>query len=165
MNQTQVLRCTGGLDSSSTYGRCVAKPAPAPVLSPCDRCSACLTGARSLVSATAVATNATAAGVAESFYSWCSARGYALASCRMVQSAVAASLKGNLGRRAGALCNRLGECAASIAADTTCQPAVAAVGANGTVVRGSLDTCTVEGVSGGSQVTGTASGSGEGMFC
>lgn len=155
MNTTQVLRCSGGLDTSFTYGRCIPKPPPPPVITPCERCSRCLTAARTLVSST-FNSSATPATLASSFYTWCSAQGYALASCRSLQTAITSSFKGNLARRAGALCQRLDECAASVASDATCALAVNTAGLTNNTARvsGALDSCTVEGVSGGQQVSG-----------
>jgi hypothetical protein len=155
MNKTQVLRCSGGLDTSNTFGRCIAKPPPPPVVTPCERCGRCLTAARSLVSST-FNSSATPTTLASSFYTWCSGQGYALASCRSIQTAITSSYKGNLARRAGALCQRLEECASTVAADATCGLAVnfAGPGNNTARVSGSLDSCTVEGVSGGRQVAG-----------
>lgn len=162
MNTTKVLACVGGRDVATTYGRCTAKPPALPSLPPCERCVACLTAASSLVAEHVVAVNATAAALGDSFYSWCSSRGYALAACRTVRSNVASSLYGNTGRRAGALCSRLGECSASVIANATCQATVANSSANArantTALTGVVDTCTVEGVKGGSQVSGISIG-------
>lgn len=153
-NSTQVMRCSGGLDTSSTYGRCIPRPPTPPAVTPCERCSRCLGVARMLVSSTFNASTATGMQLSVEFYTWCSTRGFALASCRSVQMAIAASMKGNLARRAGALCQRLEECPASVAADAACTLAVAGVWNNTPVVSGPLDMCTVEGVSGGQQVAG-----------
>lgn len=154
MNKTQVMRCAGGLDTSSSYGRCVPKPLPPPELTPCERCSRCLTAARVLVSATSASTTATPTALSSDFYSWCSGRGYALASCRSVQASITTSMSGNLARRAGALCQRLEECHASVASDLTCGLAVSGTGNSSSPVSGRLDLCTVEGVSGGQPVAG-----------
>lgn len=153
-NSTQVLRCSGGLDTSSTYGRCIPKPPPPPAVTPCERCSRCMGAARMLVSSTFNASTATGTQLSTEFYTWCSTRGFALASCRSVQAAIATSMKGNLARRAGAICQRLEACAASLVGDTACTLAVAGVGNNTAVVSSPLDMCTVEGVSGGQQVAG-----------
>lgn len=155
MNKTTVLRCSGGIDSSSTYGRCVPKPPPPPVVTPCERCLRCLTTVQTPVSAAVANASAAPAALADSFYTWCSSRGYALSSCRAVQTAISSSMRGNLARRAGALCQRLQECPATIASDTSCGLSVSGVGPNATSpVTGRLDMCSVEGVSGGSQVSG-----------
>lgn len=163
MNKTQVLRCSGGLDSSSSYGRCIAKPPPPPVLTPCERCLRCLTAARVSVAAAVNASAATPTSLASSFYSWCSSRGSALSVCRAVQTAVSGSLNGNLARRTGALCQRLEECPASVASDSTCGLSVTAVGNSNSSgpVTGRLDMCTVEGVSGGQQVAGLSEFNGQ----
>lgn len=149
-NTTQVLRCSGGLDTSFTYGRCIPKPPPPPVVAPCQRCSHCLSAARLLVSTTFNASTATPTKLSTDFYNWCSGRGYALASCRAVQTAITSSMNGNLARRAGALCQRLEDCPA----DASCALSVAGAGNKTAAVSGRLDTCTLEGVSGGQQVAG-----------
>jgi hypothetical protein len=53
--------------------------------------------------------------VAELFRSNCSA-GNAEALCRSSAGFIASSNKGNLGRRAGAICSMLGECRAHVSA-------------------------------------------------
>jgi hypothetical protein len=164
MNRTVVLRCSGGLDRSSDWGRCVAKPVPPPAESPCQRCISCLTSAQGMVAAAVAAATASSTSLGDAFYTWCSGRGYALSSCRDVKAAVAASYGGNLARRAGALCTRLGAEAgcSAVADDATCAPSLASFSANATTLKGALDACTLEGISGGSQVSGSYSGTGEG---
>jgi hypothetical protein len=180
-NTTRVLRCTAGLDTATSYGLCVAKPPPPPVVTPCERCSSCITAIRGVVDAANASTSQPAATLAANFYSWCSAQNvYALTSCRAVQTSISSSFNGNLARRAGALCTRLGECASSLAADSTCRittasnatsatggNATSATGANSTTANvssvslsGQLDVCTVEGLSTGGQVQGTFTGTG-----
>jgi hypothetical protein len=157
MNKTQVLRCSGGLDTSTTYGRCVPKPPPPPTLTQCERCSRCLTAAGAFVSSTFNSSTATSTKLGSDFYTWCSGRGYPLASCVSLQAAIAGSYMGNLARRAGALCQRLQDCPAAVAADSSCGLSMAAAASSGNATRpvtGRLDLCSVEGVTGGQQVAG-----------
>jgi hypothetical protein len=179
-NTTRVLRCTAGLDTATSYGLCVAKPPPPPVVTPCERCSSCITAIRGVVDAANASSNQPAATLAANFYIWCSAQNvYALTSCRAVQTSISSSFNGNLARRGGALCTRLGECASSLASDAACRittasNATSATGGNATLaaggnataaggsvsMTGQLDVCTVEGLSTGSQVQGTFIGTG-----
>jgi hypothetical protein len=157
MNKTQVLRCAGGLDTSTTYGCCIPKPPPPPTLTQCERCSRCLTAAGTFVSSTFNSSTATSAKLGSDFYTWCSRQGYPLASCLSLQTAIAGSYMGNLARRAGALCQRLQDCPAAVAADAGCGLSMAAAGSSGNATRlvtGRLDLCSVEGVGGGQQVAG-----------
>jgi hypothetical protein len=184
-NTSTVLRCSAGLDTATIYGACVAKPPPPPVITPCARCSACITAIKGVVDAANATFSQSSSTLAANFYTWCSAQNtYALTSCRTVQTSIAGSYNGNLARRAGALCMRLGECSSSVAADTTCRITVGAAvtGVNTTSstnstnstadatvavavaaapLIGLLDVCTVEGVTTGSQVQGTYTGTGE----
>jgi hypothetical protein len=176
-----VLRCTAGLDTATSYSLCVAKPPPPPVVTPCERCSSCIAAIKGVVDAANASTSQPASTLAANFYGWCSAQNvYALTSCRAVQTSISSSFNGNLARRAGALCTRLGECASNLAADSACRITTAsdvtlATGGNanstaggnvtstsgGSIsLTGQLDVCTVEGVSTGSQVQGTFTGTG-----
>jgi hypothetical protein len=64
-----------------------------------------------------------------------------------LEKSVSGSYKGNLARRAGAICRVLGECDAGLATNATC--ALTAAGKNST-----LSECTVEGISSGAAVAG-----------
>jgi hypothetical protein len=187
-NTTRVLRCAAGLDTATSYGLCVAKPPPPLVVTPCERCSSCITAIKGVVDAANASASQPAATLAADFYAWCSAQNaYALTSCRAVQTSISSSFNGNLARRAGALCMRLGECASSVAADSACKITTGGGNAtsgnatsgnstpgnstsgNATVVTaaltGKLDVCTVEGVSTGAQVQGTFTGTGGFVVC
>jgi hypothetical protein len=69
------------------------------------------------------------AELASNFYAACSTANYTLAACTSVATAIASSYKGNLARRAGALCLRMGKCTSSLSTDTTCMLSSAATGA------------------------------------
>ncbi|KAF6254423.1 hypothetical protein COO60DRAFT_1665172 [Scenedesmus sp. NREL 46B-D3] len=156
-NTTRVLRCSAGLDTAMSYGLCVAKPPPPALVTPCERCSSCITAIKSVVDAANASSSQSAGSLAAGFSAWCSAQNtYPLTSCRAVQTSISDSFNGNLARRAGALCTRLGECSSSVAADSACR---IVTGGNATLT-GQLDACTVEGVSTGVQVQGTFTGTG-----
>lgn len=131
--------------------------------------------------AAALNTSASLQDLGTRIYADCSAAGYGLAACRAVQTGIATSHAGNLARRAGALCVRLGECRAGLSMDASCvltanvtdaivaDNITPAITGNSSVsnatsssmaaaplrITGALDTCTVEGVSGGMRVAGT----------
>lgn len=67
--------------------------------------------------------------------------------CRAISGAIAFSYKGNLARRAGALCSRLGDCVGEAAA--------ASCNVSGTA---RLDLCTQQGYVGGQNITVTNGG-------
>lgn len=157
-----VWKCSGGLDTATPYGKCVAKPPPPPQVTPCERCGMCIGAIRQSAEAAALNSTIEPANLGQRFYASCSSSNYSLTACREVQAAIASSYAGNLARRAGALCARLGECASSLSTDATCTlsttaTAAAAAPAQATAdeataavtVRGTLDVCTIEGVSAG----------------
>lgn len=109
-NRTDFFTCTGGVDTPKSYGLCIAKPTGA-TGTPQQLCALCLSTVRPLVDK-AVA-NTTLKGADIDFYSLCAASGYSLAACSKVQALLVSSFNGNLARRAGALCMRLGECSAA----------------------------------------------------
>ena len=184
-SSSRVLRCSGGLDTATSYGLCVTKPPPPPAVTSCARCASCITAIKGAVDAANASSSASSSTLAASFYEWCSAQNtYALTSCRTVQSSISSSYNGSLAKRAGALCTRLGECSSSLAADSACRittggnaanAATAADATNATgggnatsvasaaALTGQLDVCTVEGVSTGTQVQGTFNGTGKAL--
>jgi hypothetical protein len=89
---------------------------------------------------------------ASAFSTYCAApaRGRAAAACSRVERAIAASYKGNLGRRVGGLCRMLGECDAQLANNQSCV-------LQSRDKSGALSECLVDGVSSGSPVAGIAS--------
>jgi hypothetical protein len=192
-NQTTYYTCTGGIDMAVSYGLCITKPA-APQGTPVQICGACLAAVRPLVdkavNSTPASPSEALARVAE-FYTMCNTQGYPLAACDKVVAAAQTSFNGNLAKRAGALCIRLGQCdpstgytvsatssaAAAVAAAPGSSPAPASNATNSTnattpqaspapaagptPLSGLLDACTVEGIVGGAAVSGVFSVSGE----
>jgi hypothetical protein len=125
------------------------------------------------------------------FNAACLTYNYTMSACGRVQTAIDTSFNGNLARRTGSLCIRLGECntaggyavsaassvAPAVVAAPAPSPAPAVNGTNTTVVdsdpvpagpaelSGALDTCTVEGVADGELVLGTFSVAGKLLAC
>jgi hypothetical protein len=175
-NTTNFFTCSGGLDSVISYGRCTPKPV-APTGTAQQLCSLCLDTMRPPVDVAAASASLDAATLAPRFYSACAGAGYALAACSRVQAAIAVSNGGNLARRAGALCMRLGACssagysvtanlsALAPAAPVVSAPVVADNSTNTTVatpaepavrtITGAADACTIEGIRGGTKVPNT----------
>jgi hypothetical protein len=122
--------CQGGLDTEVKRSTCIAKPPPVDAtIPPCTRCGLCLNNIRASVEIAALNTTIAPAELASNFYTACSAANYSLTACASVQAAITSSYKGNLARRAGALCLRLGECSSSLTTDATCVLSSAATGA------------------------------------
>lgn len=190
-NQLNYYTCSSGLDTKTTYGRCIAIPTR-PQATPQQMCNTCMRTVRTFVDTvfndTTLSGTAGATTLASRFNTMCTENNYTLAACGRVQAAIAASVDGNLARRTGALCIRLGECSTAIGyavsavssvapvvvAAPAPSPAPAVNGTNITVVvasdpvpagpvelSGALDTCTGEGVVGGELVSGTFSAAGK----
>jgi hypothetical protein len=154
-----VCICIGGLDGCDAFSTCQPKPAPpapapAPVvLSPCESCRQCVATMQSFVGplrfSVDTATNA------PSFVSKCVSTYIPgdVINCRAIGDAISYSLDGNLAKRAGALCARMGNCTAllqgSISSCSLDLPGLP---------LGLLDLCTVEGINTGSMITPAASG-------
>lgn len=187
-NQQNYYTCSGGIDTSTTYGKCVAVPTR-PQVTPQQMCNSCLVSVRTFVDGILNQTTLTATQLSNQFYTACIANNYTLAACGRVQTAILAN--GNLARRTGSLCIRMGECStsggytvtavssaapvvvsapapspspapASNDTNTTAAPAPApAAPAGPAMLTGALDTCTVEGVVDGALVDGTFSVAGK----
>lgn len=175
----KVNKCTGGVDIVTTFGACIAKPPSRADLPPCTRCGECISALRPAAEAAALNTSARGAALSEAFYAACSKAQYSLTACKEVGALIAAGSSGNLARRTGALCARLGECPAALAADASCtistnstlavtqtlstdsassgnsSDPVVPVAVTATVVTGRFDACTIEGVSAGGMILGT----------
>jgi hypothetical protein len=74
----------------------------------------------------------------------CLEAGYEHRQCEQLGAAVRSSLRGNLGRRPGALCRALGACAADASCNVTVKSSI-----TGLTVTAAVDTCTIDGVAGG----------------
>jgi hypothetical protein len=157
-----VCRCMGGIDSCDSLSTCRVRPPPPPppapvvVVSPCKRCENCIREVQPFSSGQGVATSTDAVDASSRFLAACTSRftrGDTLL-CRDISSAIAFSYQGNLAKRAGALCTRLGNCTEDLAAaSSTCTLAA------GAQLSGRLDLCTREGVVGATGVAGVASSS------
>jgi hypothetical protein len=179
-NRLNYYTCSGGFDTPTTYGKCVAIPAR-PQATPQQMCNSCLRTVRAFVDTVLNGTR-----TPDAFNTACLSYNYTMSACGMVQAAIAASHNKNLARRTGSLCIRLGECntAGGYAVSAVSSVAPAAVvapapspapvvnGTNATVasdpvpagpgqLSGALDSCTVEGVVGGELVLGTFSVAGK----
>lgn len=116
----KVNKCFGGMDTITQYGACVAKPPSRANLPACTRCSQCITALRPSAEAAALNLTATRTYLGAAFYAACSGAQYSLTACRDVQALVESSVAGNLARRVGALCVRLGECSSALSTDSSC---------------------------------------------
>lgn len=150
-----VCKCINGADSCDDFSTCqpkavpaAAPAAPAVVLSPCEACTQCIKGLQGFVSDQGSSRDG---GVqATAFLSKCVSTfkpGDPLG-CRNISTAISYSLDGNLAKRAGALCAKLGNCSADVleggAARSSCSITIPGVSI------GRPDLCAAEGVTGGS---------------
>jgi hypothetical protein len=124
-------------------------------MTPCEKCSKCINEVQSTVQA--FRDNSTTTVIASGVAAWCAGSGRSNTVCKALQAAVAASYRGNLGRRAAAICSRLSDCSADVlAAGSSCTVTVGAASS-----AAAVDTCTVEGTAGGTSITGITVGSSE----
>jgi hypothetical protein len=137
-----VCRCSGGIDSCDTLPTCKpipVAPAPAPVLSSCDKCKQCITALQPFVAA-AASTNDSQV-LSAGFMQFCTTNLTAsVLACKPVSDAIAYSLNGVLAKRAGALCSRLQQCADELLLPTT------KCNITGATTSGPLNLCSAEGV-------------------
>jgi hypothetical protein len=132
---------------------CTAIPPPPPPMTACEKCTKCIDEVQGTVVGLS---SATAAEITHSVFSWCASSGRSGGLCSTLQSAVSHSYHGNLGRRAGAICSRLGECSDEVIADASC-----AVSITGSILAAAaVDSCSVQGIVGGSALEGIYTGSG-----
>jgi hypothetical protein len=141
----RLCTCSNGRDSCEVVGQCVETP--------CKRCSDCVSHLQAYVSSQSV--DATPTAIGDAFYSACTS--YPLnrpaPMCLKVRTFILFSKRGNLGRRAGALCSMLDACGAGVGPE--CNITTGSV-------TGSFDPCTIEGVRGGSDsLPGVLTGQGE----
>lgn len=148
-----MCRCEGGLDTCEDVGTCTLKPPPPPVMTRCQTCNRCINNV-TIGFINSLSVNATPVAAATALNTWCRTTGRDAAHCSAVQKLISSSNLGNLARRPGALCTRLGECDAAV--DTGCT-----ISPPGTTLRGILDVCSQEGVAGGATLPGTFAGTGE----
>lgn len=143
---TELCTCSGAVDTCTTLGQCVDTP--------CKTCKSCIlklqnhttTEAHLLINSSQVATD---------FYGLCMdpATGLEQSSCQPMADYIGFTWNNNFGKRAGALCGMLNQCALDIA--SSCQLS------NGASLTGALDTCTVEGIALGAQLPGVLTQAGK----
>ena len=143
-NAGQVCSCSGGKDSCERYGLCQR--------SPCKVCNDCLAQMR--VFAAEQDTVADGSMVASAFWTACERSGRSNGVCYEVQLAIAASVKGNLGKRPAAVCRLLTECPVEQLSEANCTIPIPDKAA--AVPVSELDYCTVSGFSSGNRVVGVA---------
>jgi hypothetical protein len=176
-------KCSNGLDTATPYGSCVVKPTQ-PSGTPQELCTACLKSVRSLVDTAVNNTALNATTLPGQFYTWCTNNNYTMEACTRVKTAVGTSYNGNLARRAGSLCIRLGACSSaggytvsapsiqtrtttSNVTNSTTNVTTTVTTVTADTLTGALDTCAVEGVVSGAVVAGTYvySSTGEFAWC
>jgi len=123
-------------------------------MTPCEKCTKCIDSAQGVVAGHAPA--ATAADIVDSVVIWCAEADRNSTVCSTLQTAVRDSYLGNLGRRAGAICSRLGECSGPAIADTSCTVSIG----GSSLPAAAVDACSVQGIAGGSPVDGIYTGTG-----
>lgn len=138
----QACTCTAGVDTC--YGYCIDTP--------CGACNKCVTSVRGLMTDTHLAlVNTNKAAIADAWSKFCTNTLQRTAtSCEFVKMQILASTGGNLGKRAGMICQLLQDCA-SIPSDCRLQPAITGA------ATASLDLCTVGGTAAGVQIPGVQS--------
>lgn len=146
-----VCRCMGGMDGCDEFSTCQAKPAPPSplpppeVLSPCEACRRCINAMQSFVAPLRTSSDASAQSAA--FVSRCSNSFMPgnILECRAIGDDIAYSLDGNVAKRAGALCARLGNCTALL---QSANPSSCSISLPG-LPMGAVSRCSAEGVSTG----------------
>lgn len=139
-----------GAETCASFYQCVD--------SPCTNCRNCLAYMRPFTSTWGSKTTATTGvDVAAAFRTHCATIGGPLAVCSGVALRIEASYQGNLGKRAGLLCQAVGQCPANLAT----LPANCTLAPNTTVNGSRLEpanfsTCSIDGASFGNGVAGIA---------
>lgn len=155
-----VCRCMGGVDGCDDFSTCQAKPTPPPpppppeVLTPCESCRRCIVAMQSFVAPLRTSTDASAQSAA--FVSMCLSTFMPgnILDCRAIGESIAYSLDGNLAKRAGALCARMGNCTALLQSSNPSSCSISLPG----LAMGTVSSCNVEGVSTGWSPVPSASG-------
>jgi hypothetical protein len=113
------------------------------VETPCKKCKDCIVQMQDFIGAQALETNMTA--VANAFAATCKSFPFnrPAGTCDGIKAYI--MVKGNVGKRAGALCGLLESCAAGLGSDCSITAGS---------LTGRLDVCSVEGVQGGKTVPG-----------
>lgn len=100
--QTRACTCanTTGTVTCEVFGQCEPDS--------CSVCADCVVGLQGYVQN--VSAVESSAAVAEAFQATCAAKGSSALMCAASKTFIGSSNKGNLGRRAGAICSMLGRC-------------------------------------------------------
>ena len=139
LDERPLCACFDGKDSCRKIGGCVTTP--------CKACNNCLLSLQTFVTGHAAAS---AAATGADFFVLCTeSLRYSIPMCTSIRDSILSGMGGNLGRRAGGLCMILGACPKQL--PDACWLTNGAVS---TPLIGRLDTCTLEGVTGGTAVTG-----------
>jgi hypothetical protein len=135
----QACTCAGGNDTC--YGYCIDTP--------CGACNKCVASVRTFTELNKA--NSDAAAVATAWSTFCTSTFQRTpTSCEFVKGRILASKDGNMGQRAGMICQLLQDCAA-VPSDCRLQRSVAGS------TPAALDLCTVDGTVAGDQVPGVQS--------
>lgn len=145
----KICRCFNGLDSCDQLATCQPVPAApaAPVVdtrTDCEKCRACIAVVSEKVTAAANAQQINdSVSLASTFMQQCMTN-FTVGNvflCKGISNAIATSYRGNLAKRAGALCTRLGQCSGD-AATAKCNISDSA----------RLDLCAQDGLVGGASI-------------
>ncbi len=149
-----VCRCFDGLDACESLSKCQAQqvvtPPAADNRTDCQKCTDCIGVVTNLVVSNAVGSN-DSLSLASAFLPQCTGNLTAndVLLCKNIAASIAFSYNGNLAKRAGALCSRLGQCAGDALSASKC---------NITANKG-LDLCTQEGYQLGTALVATTAAS------
>lgn len=158
----QVCTCRSGQDSCNPTSTCQPRPAPpAPpvvILTPCQKCAACISTMQPVVQATRslmdrFAVSGVVFDACKQYWKDTPATNKDLA-CSQLRKDVRLSQDGNTGKRAGLICSLMSECDAVAPGSAFCNITI-----NNTTA-GSLDLCTLEGVGNGTVLQGILKTSG-----
>jgi hypothetical protein len=121
----------------------------------CSVCKSCLSEVGRWVNTT-IATMTSKQQVAVVLGTFCRSSGRPSPVCNAIQEQILNSASPNFGKRAGRVCNALGECVQSALVNCSLTPDTSTEPATSGVPLGQLDLCTVEGVTGGTNVLGVS---------
>lgn len=155
-----VCRCLDGGDACDKVSTCknVTLPTPPVVVvqrTPCEMCQKCITDVQAFVTAARANINDTADTLAAKLEAECLANYTSkdVVLCNEIKKAITYSKDGNVAKRAGLLCSKLGSCPASLGCNLAANKFATSI-----LLNGSLSLCSVEGVSGGSLITNISTG-------
>jgi hypothetical protein len=141
-----VCVCDAGVDTCRTLGTVVKTP--------CRQCNDCLKEWGRFAAQQRFQTASSA--VAQAFAKECTSSGRSLAACAAVNSSIIASTAGNYAKRAGLVCQALGECNAA-AYGANCSLSAPRAASPGSLTSASqLDLCSLEGLPNGTALPGVS---------